>query len=43
MLSRSFFPNFSQGPFPKIAWKGPGFKFDQYDTESEKNYLEHCI
>ena len=24
MLSRSFFPNFGQGPFPKIARKGPG-------------------
>ena len=24
MLSRSFFPNFGQGPFPKIAGKGPG-------------------
>ena len=23
MLSRSFFPNFGQGPFPKIAGKGP--------------------
>ena len=26
MLSRSFFPNFSQGPFPKIAGKGPAMK-----------------
>ena len=26
MLSRSFFyPNFSQGPFPKIAGKSPDF------------------
>ena len=24
MLSQSFFPNFGQGPFPKIAGKGPG-------------------
>ena len=24
MLSRSFFPNFGQGPFPKIAGKSPG-------------------
>ena len=24
MLNRSFFPNFGQGPFPKIAGKGPG-------------------
>ena len=23
MLSRSFFPNFGQGPFPKIAGKSP--------------------
>ena len=23
MLSRSFFPNFGQGPFPKLAGKGP--------------------
>ena len=23
MLSRSFFPNFGQGPFPEIAGKGP--------------------
>ena len=27
MLSRSFFPNFGQGPFPKIAGKGPGRKY----------------
>ena len=26
MLSRSFFPNFGQGPFPKIAGKGPDAK-----------------
>ena len=26
MLSQSFFPNFGQGPFPKIAGKGPGVK-----------------
>ena len=23
MIIRSFFPNFGQGPFPKIAGKGP--------------------
>ena len=27
MLSRSFFPNFGQGPFPKIAGKSPDFLF----------------
>ena len=27
MLSRSFFPNFGQGPFPKIAGKGPDLSF----------------
>ena len=26
MLSRSYFPNFGQGPFPKIAGKSPGGK-----------------
>ena len=26
MLSR-FFPNIGQGPFPKIAGKGPGFSY----------------
>ena len=26
MLSRSFFPNFGQEPFPKIAGKSPGLK-----------------
>ena len=26
MFSRSFFPNFGQGPFPKIAGKGPDNK-----------------
>ena len=31
MLSRLFFPNFGQGPFPKIAGKGPGLGISALD------------
>ena len=33
MLSRSFFPNSGQGPFPKIAGKGPALNEDPLTGE----------
>ena len=43
MLSGSFFPNFGQGPFPKIAGKSPesiriAFETDFNQLVKEKNF-----
>ena len=40
MLGQSFFPNFGQGPFPKIAGKGPAVNvFDQERLQSKSLYF----
>ena len=39
MLSRSFFPNFDQGPFPKIAGKSPAGLYLSCLTASKSGFL----
>ena len=41
MLSQSFFPNFGQGPFPKIAGKSPDTANFLLQKESQKFLAEN--
>ena len=43
MLRRSFFPNFGQGPFPKIAGKSPGFVHLKVHFYQEKDTNFHVL
>ena len=42
MLSQSFFPNFGQGPFPKLAGKGPDSSLPLISITFSAFLLRHC-